>query len=124
VAKFHQYYARLNIIRVNTYGALRKIREAMQSIEDATTTPKRITSEGTRTVASRGTRALGVGNATNNEVGTGKTALQTLLEAINVQGNEMHDTIIEQRNMVCELRDVVSKQQATIQELHHQLQEY
>ncbi|EAQ85628.1 hypothetical protein CHGG_06881 [Chaetomium globosum CBS 148.51] len=75
------------------------------------------TSDATRTAASRGTRALGGGNATNSEVGTGKTALQTLLEVLNAQRNEMLDTIIE-------LRDVVSKQQNTIQELHHQLQEY
>ncbi|EAQ85495.1 hypothetical protein CHGG_09509 [Chaetomium globosum CBS 148.51] len=38
-------------------------------------------------------------------------------EVLNAQRNEMLDTIIE-------LRDVVSKQQNTIQELHHQLQEY
>jgi hypothetical protein len=101
-----------------------KVREAMQSIEDATTASRRTTSDATRTVASRGTRALGGGNATNSEVGTGKTALQTLLEVLNAQRNEMRDTIIEQRNMICELRDVVSKQQNTIQELHRQLQEY
>ncbi|EAQ85571.1 predicted protein [Chaetomium globosum CBS 148.51] len=94
-----------------------KVREAMQSIEDATTASRRTTSDATRTAASRGTRALGGGNATNSEVGTGKTALQTLLEVLNAQRNEMLDTIIE-------LRDVVSKQQNTIQELHHQLQEY
>ncbi|EAQ88754.1 predicted protein [Chaetomium globosum CBS 148.51] len=94
-----------------------KVREAMQPIEDATTASRRTTSDATRTVASRGTRALGGGNATNNEVGTGKTALQTLLEVLNAQRNEMRDTITE-------LRDLVSKQQNTIQELHHQLQEY
>lgn len=101
-----------------------KVREAMQSIEDATTASRRITSDATRTVASRGTRALGGGNATNSDAGTGKTGLQTLLEVLNAQRNEMRDTIIEQRNMICELRDVVNKQQNTIQELHHQLQEY
>ena len=94
-----------------------KVREAMQSIEDATTASRRTTSDAMRTATSRGTRALGGGNATNSEVGTGKTALQTLLEVLNAQRNEMLDTIIE-------LRDVVSKQQNTIQELHHQLQEY
>lgn len=101
-----------------------KVREAMQAIEDATVTPRRIMSDGMRTGAPRKARALGGGNATNSEVGTGKTALQTLLEVLNAQRNEMRDTIIEQRNMICELRDVVSKQQNTIQELHRQLQEY
>ncbi|EAQ84331.1 predicted protein [Chaetomium globosum CBS 148.51] len=66
-----------------------KVREAMQSIEDATTASRRTTSDATRTIASRGTRALGGGNATNSEVGTGKTALQTLLEVLNAQRNEM-----------------------------------
>ncbi|KAK4096356.1 hypothetical protein N658DRAFT_511271 [Parathielavia hyrcaniae] len=87
-----------------------KVREAMQAIEDATITPRRTTSDGTRTVAPRGARAIGGANGTNGEAGTGKTALQTILEAMNVQRNEMRNTIIEQRNIIWELRDVVSKQ--------------
>ncbi|KAK4096202.1 hypothetical protein N658DRAFT_436611 [Parathielavia hyrcaniae] len=43
-----------------------KVREAMQSIEDAATVAKTTTSEGTRTVASRGTRAVGTGRSTDN----------------------------------------------------------
>jgi len=98
-----------------------KVREAMQSIEDAATTSRKITSDVARTVASRGTRAVGGGNAINGEVGTGKSALQTLLEVLNAQRNEVRDTTIEQRNMICELRDVVKKQQGMIQELQRQL---
>jgi hypothetical protein len=91
-----------------------KVREAMQLIEDATTAPRRITSDATRTAASRGTRASGTGYGVNGRSETGKSALQVLLEAINEQRNEMHEIITEQRNTICELRDA-------IQELHRQL---
>jgi uncharacterized coiled-coil protein SlyX len=87
-----------------------KVREAMQSIEDATIAAKTATNEGTRTVASRGTRALGTGYGANGRIEAGKSALQVLLEAIN-----------EQQNTICELRDVVSKQHDAIQELQRQL---
>jgi uncharacterized coiled-coil protein SlyX len=100
-----------------------KVREAMQAIEDAAITSRRTTSDGTRTVAPRAARALGSANGTNGEAGTGKSGLQTLLEAMNAQRYEMRNTIIEQRNAIYELRDVVSKQQTTIQELQHQLRE-
>ncbi|KAK4118380.1 hypothetical protein N657DRAFT_651360 [Parathielavia appendiculata] len=81
-----------------------KVREAMQSPEDAATTSRRIAIHATRSTASKGTRVLGSGNGANGQAEAGKTGLQTLLEAINEQGDE-------QRKTICELRDVVSKQQ-------------
>jgi len=86
-----------------------KAREAMQSIEGATTTSRRITSGATRPTATKGTRPPGGENGANSQTGTGKTSLQILLEAI-----------CEQRDMISELREVVSKQQNSIEQLHRQ----
>jgi hypothetical protein len=94
-----------------------KVREAMQSIEDATIAAKTTTNEGTRIVASRGTRALGTGHGVNGRSEAGKSSLQVLLEAINEQRNEMHEVITEQRNTICELRDAI---QATSPAGRHQ----
>jgi hypothetical protein len=91
----------------------------MQSIEDAATAAKTTTSEGTRTIATRGTRAAGTGYGANGRTETGKSGLQMLLEAFNEQRNEMH----EMRNTICVLRDVISKQHDAIQELHRQLED-
>ncbi|KAK4095680.1 hypothetical protein N658DRAFT_403074, partial [Parathielavia hyrcaniae] len=72
-----------------------KVREAMQSIVDAATVAKTTMSEGTRTVASRGTRAVGTGYGVNGRIETGKSGLLMLLEAINGQRDEMHKMIAE-----------------------------
>jgi hypothetical protein len=82
----------------------------MQSLEDATATSRRTTFHATRSTASKGTRVLGSGSGVNGQAEAGKTALQTLLEAINEQQDETRETIAE-------LRDVVSKQQDAIQQL-------
>jgi hypothetical protein len=95
----------------------------MQSIEDAATVAKTTTSEGTRAVASRGTRVVGTGYGINGRIETGKSGLQTLLEALNEQRDKMQEMITEQRNTICELRDVINKQHDAIQELHRQLED-
>jgi uncharacterized coiled-coil protein SlyX len=100
-----------------------KVREAMQSLEDAATTSRRITTYATRSITSKGTRALGSGSGVNGQAEAGKTALQTLLEAINEQRDETREIIAEQRNTICELRDVVSKQQEAIQQLTEELRQ-
>jgi hypothetical protein len=97
-----------------------KVREAMQSLEDASTTRKAAT-DTTRTAPSRGTRVLGTGNMINGQAETGKSALQRLLDAINDQRDDMREMIVEQRHMICELRDVVSKQNDAIESLQRQL---
>lgn len=51
-----------------------KLREAMQSLEDATTTTRRGTNDTTRTTALKGTRALGSGSGTNGQAEAGKIA--------------------------------------------------
>ncbi len=98
-----------------------KVREAMQSIEDATTTSRRIMSGAMRPTATKGTSRLGDENGANSQTGTGNTSLQILLGAISEQRDmisEQRDMIREQRNMICELREVVSKQQNAFEELH------
>jgi hypothetical protein len=95
-----------------------KVREATQSIEDAATVAKTTTSEGTRAVASRRTRVVGTGYGINGRIETGKSGLQMLLEALNEQRDKMQEMITEQRNTICELRDVINKQHDAIQELH------
>src|ERR1700694_925326 len=97
-----------------------KVREAMQSLEDASTTRKAAT-DTTRTAPSRGTRVLGTGNMINGQAETGKSALQRLLDAINDQRDDMREMIVEQRHMICELRDVASKQNDAIESLQRQL---
>ena len=98
-----------------------KVREAMRSIEDVTTAAEATRNEGTRTGASRGTRALGTGYGVNGRIETGKSGIQMLLEAINEQRDEMYRMITEQRNTIGELREVICKQHDAIQELHRQL---
>ncbi|KAK4118437.1 hypothetical protein N657DRAFT_554969, partial [Parathielavia appendiculata] len=100
-----------------------KVREAMQLLEDAAITSRRTAIHATRSTASRGTRVLGSGSGANGQAEAGKTALQTLLEAINEQQNETREIIAEQRNTICELRDVVSKQQDAIQQLCEELKQ-
>jgi hypothetical protein len=55
----------------------------------------------------------GGGNGTTGQVEAGMTPYQKLMEAIS-----------EQRNMICQLCDVVSRQENMIQEQHRQFQEY
>ncbi|KAK4120429.1 hypothetical protein N657DRAFT_579875 [Parathielavia appendiculata] len=98
-----------------------KVREAMQSLEDTATTSRRTAIYATRSTAPRGTRVLGSGSGANGQAEAGKTGLQTLLEAINEQRNGTREINAEQRNTICELRDVVSKQQDAIQQLCEEL---
>ncbi|KAK4108376.1 hypothetical protein N656DRAFT_426804 [Canariomyces notabilis] len=100
-----------------------KVREAMQSVEDVATTSRRTINSITPSTASKGTPGLGSGSGTNGQAEAGKTALQTLLEAINEQQNKTRETITEQRNMICELCNVVSKQQDAIQRLCEELRQ-
>lgn len=73
-----------------------KAREAMQSIEDAAIAAKTTTSEGTRTIASRGTRVVGTGDGVNGRTKIGKLGLQMVLEAIKEQWDKIHEIITEQ----------------------------
>lgn len=91
-----------------------KVREAMQSLEDAVITSRKATNDTTRTAAARGTRALGSESGTNGQAEAGKSALLRLLEAITEQRDEM-------REIICDLREVVNTQRNAIQELHRQL---
>lgn len=98
-----------------------KVREAMQSLEDAAITSRTATNDAARTATSRRTRAPGSGNGTNGQAEAGKTALQKLLEAITEQRDEMRDIVAKQQDMICDLREVVNKQQEAIQDLLRQL---
>jgi chromosome segregation ATPase len=118
-----------------------KVREVMQSLEDAATMSRRTTIYATRSTASKGTRVLGSGSGVNGQAEAGKTLLQMLLQAIDEQQNETRETIAELRNVVgrqqdaiqqlCEelrqtrdeTRDVVSNQQDAIQQLSEELRQ-
>ncbi|KAL2146425.1 hypothetical protein VTI28DRAFT_4178 [Corynascus sepedonium] len=97
-----------------------KAREAIQLLEDATDTARRTTTSARRTIEVRRTRTLGTTDGTDSQTGSGKGALQTLLDALS----EQRDVITNQQNVICELRDAISKQQTMIQDFHHQFQEH
>ncbi|KAK4098178.1 hypothetical protein N658DRAFT_499752 [Parathielavia hyrcaniae] len=63
----------------------------------------------TRSTALKRTRGLGSESGANGRTEAGKSALQTLLLAINEQQNGTRETIVELRNVVGRQQDVIEQ---------------
>lgn len=71
-----------------------KVREAMQSLEVATSTSRRATNNTTSSAVPKGTRALGNGSGSNDQAEAGKTVLQKLVRSAK---NNLTDVLCSSR---------------------------